>query len=211
MSKFLLFLFLLFSLGVDAQNMTFFQLGFAEKWWVITHPSAAVKAKRLIKEVLDLTDSTAKVDSFPNLQSGGEKDAFRHALWMALLSKEIGAKKALKLGVAHEKTNRKDFKKGRKEEGAIPDLATEKMDLFNNKIGAQLADSCSEGGGKYALLECVKYKLYQGALKIIKMDSNGVSLDVENKRIPREEWEGSWENDRTLVPSDNLLKGQSQN
>lgn len=211
MSKFLLFLFIILSLGVKAQKMTFFQLGAAEKWWVIKHPSAAVKSKKLTKEVLQLTDSVAKADSFPNLKSGGEKDAFRHALWMALLTKEIGTKKALKLGVAHEKSNRKDFKKGRKEEGSIPDQKAERMDLFNNEMGAGIADNCAEGKDRYALVQCVKSALYQGKLQIINMNKNGVSLDAKNRPIQREKWEGKWENDRMLVPSNKLLKDQIQN
>jgi hypothetical protein len=212
MNKLLVFLvFVQISFGLEAQKLTFSQLGFAEKWWVATHPSAAVKAKKLTKKVMQLTDSIAKADSFPNLKSGGEKDAFRHALWLAVLSKEIGTKKALKLGKAHEKTNRKDFKKGRKEEGAVPDSAAERMDLFNNEMGAIIADSCVGGNAMPALVQCVKSKLYQGKLRIIKMNEQGTSLDAENRPIPREEWEGKWANDRMLVPSDNLLKDQSQN
>ncbi|MEX2380669.1 MAG: hypothetical protein WD530_07985 [Vicingaceae bacterium] len=130
---------------------------------------------------------------------------------MALLSKEIGARKALKLGKAHEKTNRKDFKKRRKEEGAIPDLTAERMDLFNNKVGVKIADSCALGNGKLEILECVKTKLYDGELRIIQMNHQGTSLDTTNQEIPREQWESRWENDRILVPSNNLLKGRNQN
>lgn len=205
------FVFIQFSFTLEAQELTFSQLGVAEKWWAITHPSAAVKAKKLTEKVMQLTDSIAKADSFPNLKSGGEKDAFRHALWLAVLSKEIGAKKALKLGKAHEKTNRKDFIKGRKEEGALPDSVAERMDLFNNEMGVIIADSCVGGNVLSNLVHCVKSKLYQGRLRIIKMNEEGTSLDAENRPIPRKEWEGKWINDRTLVPSDYLLKDQNQN
>ena len=198
---------MLISFGLQAQKMSFFKLGSAERWWVVSHLFVARKAKEITQRSIQLSDSVAKAENFPNRQSGGEKDAFRHALWMALLAEEIGAKKALKLGVAHEKKNRKDFEKGRKEEGALPDSVAIEMDLYNNAVGAKISEECTAD----SILFCVKQKLYAGELRIVKMNLKGESLNEYDEPIPRKLWEGSWKNERLLVPSNELLKSQNQN
>jgi len=198
---------LLISFGLQAQKMSFFKLGSAERWWVVSHIFVAKKSKEITQRSIQLSDSVAKAENFPNRQSGGEKDAFRHALWMALLAEEIGVKKALKLGVAHEKKNRKDFEKGRKEEGALPDSVAIEMDLYNNAVGAKISEECTAD----SILICVKQKLYAGELRIVKMNLKGESLNEYDEPIPRKLWEGNWKNERLLVPSNELLKSQNQN
>lgn len=198
---------LLISFGLQAQKMSFFKLGSAERWWVVSHIFVAKKSKEITQRSIQLSDSVAKAENFPNRQSGGEKDAFRHALWMALLAEEIGVKKALNLGIAHEKENRKDFEKGRKEDGALPDSVAVEMDLFNNSVGAKISEECTAD----SILICVKQKLYDGEMKIVKMNLKGESLNEYDEPIPRKLWEGNWKNERLLVPSNELLKSQNQN
>lgn len=198
-------------LSTNAQNFSFFNLGIAEKWWVLKYPSAALKAKKVSKQVIHLSDSIAKADTFPNKGSGGEKDAFRHALWIASLSKEMGSKKAIKLGKAHERTNRRDFKKGRAEEGAIPDSVAERMDLYNNEMGVEIEAKLGDSSTMNDLLLGVKQMLYAGTLKIVKMNHRGVSLNEKGNTIPQEQWEGKWNNTRVLVPSNYLLKDRNRN
>ncbi|MAC94969.1 MAG: hypothetical protein CMC96_05675 [Flavobacteriales bacterium] len=207
MNKLILIFLLLISFGLQAQKMSFFKLGSAERWWVVSHIFVAKKSKEITQRSIQLSDSVAKAENFPNRQSGGEKDAFRHALWMALLAEEIGVKKALKLGVAHEKKNRKDFEKGRKEEGALPDSVAIEMDLYNNAVGAKISEECTAD----SILICVKQKLYAGELRIVKMNLKGESLNEYDEPIPRKLWEGNWKNERLLVPSNELLKSQNQN
>jgi len=203
---YLLFFVLTFSHSVIAQDVSFLDLGTAEKWWAITHPSSAIKAKAIGRIAIQISDSIAKSNKFPNQRSGGEEDAIRHAVWMAILANSIGEKKALKLGEAHEKGNYRDFKKGRKEEGHIPDLRSVEMDLFNNKVGVLIYNNCNLDCDKEKLLAEVMKKLYEGELKIIKMDMMGNSLDNKGKVIPRSQWEGKWENNRILAPSNYNIK-----
>jgi len=58
----------------------------------------------------------------------GPRDAARHCLWMCLLSKEVGRDKALKVGRIYEKN-------------AGGSRMASKMDIHNNKIGADCMDS----------------------------------------------------------------------
>ena len=66
--------------------------------------------------------------------NSGQVDAFRHAFWMANLTKEIGWRRAKRLGLAHEKGNYKAYKKRKSEDGEIPDKMSSEMDLFNNNV-----------------------------------------------------------------------------
>jgi hypothetical protein len=54
---------------------------------------------------------------------------------MALLTQNIGAKKALKLGIAHEKANFEFFLKKKNEYGELPDSMGSVMDVLNNQMG----------------------------------------------------------------------------
>jgi hypothetical protein len=125
------------------------------------------------------------------------------------MADRIGPKRAFKLGVAHEKKNRKDFLKGEEEEGALPDLRSKEMDLYNNQAGIVIAKQC-EKCSKSTLIKKVVSVLEKGELKIIKMDEKGNSLDSSGNVIPQKAWEGKWENDRLMVPSDYHLDAKSK-
>ena len=195
MSKCLLILSILFSFAVSGQNSAWKRTGTAEKLWVITHPFVAKKAYRISKKVLVEMDSLKKTNYFKgNTLSGSKADAVRHAYWMASLTAQIGKKRALKLGVAHEKKNRKDFEKGVLEERFMPDQAAINMDLRNNVKGAEIAMKFEK-----QLLEKVLTALRNGELWWIKQNEKGEFLDKNGKVISLEEWSGKWENSRELI------------
>ena len=114
------------------------KLNFSVKWWVITHPFVVKKA---FKISILARNTAKKLKSDSNLDgeyAGGQTDAFRHGYWMALLTQTIGARKALQLGKAYERSNKTDFKKKVLEDNYLPDFMSCKMDLLNNKKGAKL-------------------------------------------------------------------------
>ena len=116
----------------------FKDLSSPEKCWVLTHPFKAKRALRISIEAQKTSDSIKKTNTLDQDGNGGQVDAFRHAYWMASLSKEIGKKSAKSLGKAHEKGNHKQFKKNELEDRIIPDEASSEMDLYNNLIGIEL-------------------------------------------------------------------------
>ncbi|HIN40813.1 MAG TPA: hypothetical protein EYM84_11140 [Flavobacteriales bacterium] len=188
---------------IFAQNgkmKKFMHLSSPEKCWVITHPFIASKALLISESVKKATQEEGVREELDNYVNGGKLDAFRHVFWMASLGLAFNPKKALKLGVAHEKGNKKDFSKRRKEEGVIPDQISGEMDLWNNQIGAGIAilhkDVSKEESRKLAIESIIK-----GKCKIIKRGSNGAFLSKDNKVIKDEEWIGEWINERCLVMS----------
>ena len=125
------------SLQTTAQNndVHYGDLSGKEKRWAMLHPRAAKKVKKIIPDVrtdVRLKISEGKIDS---LIHGGQADAYRHALWMALTAKHIGDKKARKVGQMHEEGNKTNFYKSIKEDDALQDSISCQMDLLNNDLG----------------------------------------------------------------------------
>lgn len=196
--------FILFhSTGALAQSAaaSYFDLSGPEKFWVITHFIKAKKAFEITGEVLKTTDSVGKTGLLDPDLNGGQLDAFKHSYWMSRLAMGIGKKAALKLGDAHEKGNYQDFKNKRNEDGTLPDKMASEMDLYNNRIGADLAlDSSPETAGE--LVNVIAEAIKAGRLKILKKDNRGNFLDCQGDVISEEDLSGKWETPKCLVDSD---------
>ena len=196
--------FILFhSTGALAQSAaaSYFDLSGPEKFWVITHFLKAKKAFEITGEVLKTTDSVSKTGLLDPDLNGGQLDAFKHGFWMASLTRSIGKKAALKLGAAHEKGNYQDFKNRRKEDGMVPDKMASEMDLYNNRIGADLAlDSSPKSAGE--LVNVIAEAIKAGRLKILKKNSRGNFLNCQGDVLSEEELSGKWETAKCLVDSD---------
>ena len=82
-----------------------------EKCWALRHPFVYKKAYRCSREAVRLTDSVKKTNQLDGDADGGQLDAFRHSCWMAITCRQIGYRRALGLGRAHEKGNYKSFLK----------------------------------------------------------------------------------------------------
>ncbi len=182
----------------------FLKLSRPEKCWVLTHPFKAKRAYKVSIEARHKADSLAKTPMLDKDANGGMVDAFRHAYWMARLSQTMKAKKALKLGYAHEKGNYLQYKKHKTEDGSIPDKISSDMDIFNNKIGAQIGDSLKNTPPE-KLEEIIIDAILQGKMKIILKDKNGNYLDCNYNIIPTDSLKHKWINNKCLVNSNQSL------
>ena len=70
----------------------------------------------------------------------------------AVLSSQIGSKKARALGLAHERGNKKAFEKNILEHGVLPDSVSMEMDLWNNEVGILIGRD-----NKHASYDCLIY------------------------------------------------------
>lgn len=189
--------------AVSAQQSSwqqFRQLPGPDKRWVIAHPFIAKKAAAVSQQV----QSTAKAMQADTLldgdANGGQVDAFRHALWMATLTNQLRWRAAWKLGKAHERSNVRQFKAKELEDGSLPDRISGEMDAFNNRVGIQLGKENVAASFK-ELCQVVAAATLDGQLLVIRKNAAGQSLDCDGHVIPKSEWEGTWENNRCLVPS----------
>lgn len=183
----------------QAKSASFSTLTCPEKWWVIWHPFKAQNALEASVKTLYITDSIGNLGTVTDI-NGGRLDAFKHAYWMAILSKTIGEKAAIKLGKAHEKGNYKSFLKGKTEDGSLPDKSASDMDLFNNNAGVQIYLK-NPKADETNLAALVIQSLLSGELMIIKKQG-GIYLDCQGIPIKAATLAGKWENDKCLVPSD---------
>ncbi|HLG03490.1 MAG TPA: hypothetical protein VI731_07830 [Bacteroidia bacterium] len=174
-----------------------------EKCWVAAHPFIAKKAWRCTQQVRYVTDSIEKAGTLRD-GNGGQLDAFRHAFWMASLAQIIPAKKAIRLGKAHEKGNYIDFKKGRLEENARPDSLAGVMDLRNNEAGIDAGKNyrADTAANKISLEESIVHLVWDGKLTIVKKDAAGNILSCEGNRVEAEKYTGKWFIPKCLVSSD---------
>jgi hypothetical protein len=180
----------------------FFKLSTPEKYWVIFHPFKAKRAFYVMQEALKTTDSISKIDLIGKDLNGGQLDAFKHSYWMARSSQAIGEIASRKLGKAHEKGNYKSFKKGKNEDGFLPDQPSSEMDLYNNEIGLKIAKKYPDQS-KFEIILTVIDEVKSGSMKILKKDCIGNFLTCDKEIIPKDSLIGYWENKKCLVDSDN--------
>jgi len=200
----LFFLFLTVSLESYSQSKTkqFFKLSTPEKCWVIFHPFKAKRAFYIMQEALKTTDSISKIDLIGKDLNGGQLDAFKHSYWMARSSQTIGERASRKLGKAHEKGNYRSFKKGKNEDGFLPDQPSSEMDLYNNEVGLKIAKKYPNHS-KFEIILTVTDEVQAGSMKILKKDCTDDFLTCSGEIIPKESLKGSWENKKCLIDSNN--------
>lgn len=113
------------------------------------HPFDGLNACLAAKAALNRSQARYQAGCLHN----GNGDAFRHALWNALMTKKIGAAMAKRWGDAHE-------------EGANPPSPPleKEMDLFNNEVGRGIALTTTDDP---AASDAVRAKIRAGAMKRI--------------------------------------------
>ena len=147
---------ILTSWGQKTTFQKFRVLSCPEKWWVVTHPFVAKKAHKITLEVRKTVEGLKNDTILKGIGNGLQIDAFRHAYWMALLTREIGWRRSNKLGKAHEKGNYKTYKKGEVEDGVLPDKISSEMDLHNNGVGIDIGKKINVENLKNEVIQAVK-------------------------------------------------------
>ena len=161
----------LFSFGQKDKSSKMGKISRPEKCWAVSHPFIVKKTFRLTKEALKVVDSILVSTVLTGSMSGGQPDAFKHAYWMALLSQNISARKAYKLGKAHEKGNYITYKKAKRK--GLSDLHNElasEMDMWNNKKGIEIGIANNDVP-TIQLQQIVIDSVLTGAMRIIINDS----------------------------------------
>ena len=190
---------------LNAQAIRFKNLSRSEKIWVYTHPFIAKKSFRITIKAMEITNEVAKDKKLDGDINGGQVDAFRHAYWMALLSQKINSHKAYKLGLAHEKGNKRDFYKRKLEEGTLPDSLSSVMDMENNKAGIVLGKT-NKKMNEGELKNLVTNEISAGKMKILMKDKAGNYLLCDGSMLITTQWQGKWNIPKCLVNSDHKRK-----
>ncbi len=187
-------------MSVKTLFQKFKDLHFHEKIWVVINPLAAKKAIEITSEARRIANEMIQDTELDGDYSGGQVDAFRHTLWMAMLTQKIGAKKAFKLGVAHEEGNFADFKAKALEEGMLPTYTSSQMDLFNNNLGIKLGKE-NPNLSINELIWLVKSEILKGNALIIHKNKEGKFLDRKGEILPTQKYYRKWFTPINLVYS----------
>ncbi len=174
-----------------------------EKIWSIRHIFVAKKVWEISMETRQITNSHIDSKELDGDPDGGMVDAFRHTLWLALLVQYIKPQAARELGIAHEKSNKIDFKKGETEEIFLPDSVGCEMDLRNNEVGIDIGLEYM-GENRETLISATINAVKSGRCWVIKKDKSGNFLDENGKIIPQKHWQGKWNTPKVLVPSNTI-------
>jgi len=187
-------------MSISQKVNQFRTLHLPEKLWILTNLFKAVKVYKTTRIAQQTANEILIDSSLDGDANGGQVDAFRHCLWMALLSQHLSAKTVEKLGYAHESGNRIDFEKHSFEDGSLADSAACVMDMRNNKVGISIGKKY-QTASKEELVGIIKEAIREGKLWIVKKNTQGECLDYKGNVIEKINWQGKWYNSRCLVPS----------
>lgn len=168
--------------------------------WVVRHLWVAARAQRLTQVALQALPQAQQDPRLDHDPIGGKLDAFRHGYWMALLAQHLRPAKARSLGRAYERSNYRQWQSRQLEDGGIQDSISSIMDLRNNEVGIQIGRNHRDTP-QPDLASIVMDSIAAGAFWIIAKDPQGRSLNQQGQPIPATDWQGHWNNARTLMRS----------
>lgn len=170
-----------------------------EKCWALFHPIAALKVNKIGKQATHIYNDVASSKQLDAYSNGGQLDAFRHVFYMAAFAQKVKPKKIRKLGIAHEKANYRQFKRGRLEEGEVPDSLSSVMDLSNNEAGLRIG-SQHKATPLNELKKIILEKILAGEALIMSRNKKGEYLDCSNRVLQQEQLR-QWNVPKCLVSS----------
>lgn len=168
--------------------------------WAIFHPFAAIKIKCRLKKAMIVYQEVKSQVILDSFESGGKLDAFRHTYTMAYLAQRIRPKKLRKLGVAHEKGNKKQFEKHKTEHGERADSLACEMDLKNNELGF-LIGRTHRKLSKDELKTEVITQIKSGNAWCLKRNSSHQYITCQNAPILLENYLQKWVVPKCLIKS----------
>ncbi len=171
-----------------------------EKTWALVHPFAAMKVKRHLKKAMVVYHNVKDSKQLDGFESGGTLDAFRHSFTMAYLTQSINSKKLRKLGIAHEKGNKRQFEKNSLENGERADSLACVMDLRNNELGFSIGaknKKLSIDSLKLEILNQIKL----GNAWILKKNDLNQYVFCNNEPILIDNYKNQWFLPKCLIKS----------
>ncbi|MFW6019367.1 MAG: DUF6973 domain-containing protein [Bacteroidales bacterium] len=178
----------------------FFKVSHQERVWALTHPFIAKEAFDLSMRARAASDSVMQLPYTDSIRCDGLTDAIRHTYWMALLSSRFSAKKACKLGCAHEIANYKNFSTSLSNSDCYHDSVATAMDIHNNRVGLKIG-ALMKDTAYSVLLQAAIDSVKNGNCMFILRDEDGDFLDENNQPVPRSNIRGKWVTPRQLVPT----------
>lgn len=150
--------------------------------WALAHPISAIRVKQHLFQAMKIYKEVKSKKILDTLESGGKLDAFRHAFTMAYLTRYVKVKNLKKLGIAHEKGNKKQFLDRFLEFGERSDSLACEMDLKNNLRGFEIGEK-NKNVLINELMNEVIYEIKTGNLFYLKRNDRNLYVNCQNEPI----------------------------
>lgn len=119
---------------------------------------------------------------------------------MAAFAQKVKPEKVLKLGMAHEKGNHKQFKKHQLEHGELPDSLSSVMDLQNNYLGVEMGVKYKTAELNELAARCL-VAVQAGATVYMKRNNSGHYLNCKGEEIDLNVYKNKWNIPKCLIPT----------
>ena len=172
-----------------------------ERCWAIVHPFAALKIKKQLPKAMLIYKEIEQIKLLDTLAYGGKLDAFRHTYVMAYIARSIKVKKLRKLGIAHEKGNKRGFYKNKLEFAERADSMACEMDLRNNEVGFVIGATHKKATNE-ELKQMVLSEIKNGKVWYLKRNANYQYITCNGKSINLLDYKGMWYVPKCLVNTD---------
>ena len=169
-----------------------------ERCWALSHPFAALKIKKQLPKAMLVYKEVEKTKVLDTLAYGGKLDAFRHTYVMAYLARRIKVKKLRKLGIAHEKGNKRGFYKNKLEFAERADSIACEMDLRNNEVGFIIGKSHKQTTNE-ELKHLILSEIKNGKSWYLKRNATYQYITCNGKLINLLDYKGMWFVPKCLV------------
>ena len=166
--------------------------------WALWHPFAALKIKKQLPKAMLIYKEVEQTKLLDTLASGGKLDAFRHTYVMAYLARRIKVKKLRKLGIAHEKGNKRGFYKNKLEFAERADSIACEMDLRNNEVGFSLG-TINKQANNEELKHIIVSEIKNGRTWYLKRNTNYQYVSCNDNIIDLLDYRGIWYVPKCLV------------
>ena len=119
---------------------------------------------------------------------------------MAYLAQRIKIKKLRKLGIAHERGNKRQFEKNKNENGERADSLACEMDLRNNELGFLMGANHKSSTINELKTE-ILIQIKQGNAWILKKNSQNEYVSCQNEPIITNNYKNQWFLPKCLIKS----------
>lgn len=191
---------LVFFIYLSFDMLSQHEIGKYEIRWAFFHPFAAIKVKVRLKKAMVVYKEVRNAGDLDAFESGGKLDAFRHSYTMAYLAQRIRVKKLRKLGIAHEKGNKRQFEKHKTEFGERADSLACIMDLRNNELGLVIGRN-NRHLSKEELKKEVIRQIKIGNAWYLKRNAKNEYVSCLNEPVLQENYREKWFLPKCLVKS----------
>ena len=168
--------------------------------WAIFHPYAALKVKYQLPKAMSIYKEVKQLNLLDSLEFGGKLDAFRHSFTMAYLVQGMKTKKLRRLGIAHEKGNKHQFKKHQQEFGERADSLACEMDLRNNELGFLIGKKHPTSSIQ-ELKQLVIFEINNGNAWYLKRNPQNKYVSCSNEIIDMSTYDRIWSIPKCLIKS----------